>query len=353
MNLDRIASARHHLYLALANCGIAIDENADETLKRWTDSTELNRVISKMTRRDLYRTLFNRNPEAGWGVSNISSLNAPVTADLLHEFIFSEENRTCGHLIYAETFRAPAIVFVHIPKTAGTSINVALEKSCTLLTNDDIFSISDLISRYSEGPPNRPVVLSGHRTLSFYEQYFPLHRVDQIFTVVRDPIDLAISFFNYAMDKLHGTDNAWLARHSSSVSAWKHSSNDIKSTFHNYLDSRFFSENVTNIYCKYLNSGGSENQKDASRQTIDNLARLGVTVVRIDKTTEFISTICPTPDIGSMANISPKLITRDDLSYDEVDNIRQRLESDYSFFHALDNFADWRHHGILRMSAQR
>lgn len=311
-------------------------------------SPELMGLMAKLRRRDLYKIIFNRTPEVGWGVSNISYLNAYVSPEILYEFIFSEENLTCGHLIYASTFQVPVRIFVHIPKTAGTSLNSEMNNNSILLTNDDACDVLDLISRYSLGAPRKPIVLSGHRTLAFYDKYFDLCRAEQIFTIIRDPIDLAISFFNYSISKFKSNDVAWLSRHGAAVEMWLSAGGGGRSTFIKFIDSPFFNENVSEIYSRYL-GGDIASSDEGGRSIIDNLARLGVLVVHVDKVDEYF--FKPGKNRKFRENVSENFISRKDIDFDLLTHLKNRLAGPYEFYNLLDNFNCWRESGVIDFSS--
>ncbi len=85
-------------------------------------------------------------------------------------------------------------VFVHIPKTAGTSFQNALRK---ILGNDAV-SPSFNASRLSEADAERLdqyTVISGHISKVDLDRYFP-HR--ELLTILRDPLDRCVSWYYFA-----------------------------------------------------------------------------------------------------------------------------------------------------------
>jgi len=88
----------------------------------------------------------------------------------------------------------PKWVFVHIPKTAGTSFQNALRQ---VLGNDAVspsFNASELSEAEAERL-DKYSVISGHISITDVNRYFPDRR---ILTILRDPLERCISWYFFA-----------------------------------------------------------------------------------------------------------------------------------------------------------
>jgi hypothetical protein len=102
------------------------------------------------------------------------------------------------------------LVFIHVPKCAGTDLSTNLMAKFPFLhqimtqpnwigKNDLFHAISRLVLhlRFFD-----QIFVTGHNRLSFYTSYDLIRSTDKIFTILRDPVQIAISQVNYVMTRL-------------------------------------------------------------------------------------------------------------------------------------------------------
>jgi len=101
-------------------------------------------------------------------------------------------------------------IFVHIPKCAGTDLVLNLAPNrlsfAKVLTLEHWISKKELFTALSglvrAAPFYDQVLLYGHVTVGEYVDICGVRSTDQMFTVVRDPVDLLLSQANYAATRL-------------------------------------------------------------------------------------------------------------------------------------------------------
>lgn len=114
------------------------------------------------------------------------------------------------------------VVFMHIPKTAGTSIRTAVEKSSSPHTVVNHYRIGKKVTTSAfehlfdskeggqqlfdmfrgDGPPGKPLFLCGHFRLNRYQGIFP---IDRFATFLRHPVTRALSHYAYYKAKTDGS----------------------------------------------------------------------------------------------------------------------------------------------------
>lgn len=313
----------------------------DEFIKVAEKTKVLIKIIKTIHRRDLYIILYDRLPERAWEINLSDTLNKTITFDLLYDFLYSEESKLVCDIVYAKTFIDRGVdIFIHINKTAGSSLNTLLGVNYDILNGKhDAASISSLYSN-SE---NRNILLSGHRYLDFYESNFPLTQVRRIFTVVRDPIDLAISFFNFALTMADNDHPAWGLLYKDIVSTWRATSDKPINWFERYLESDFFAFNVKGIFYKFL--GSKFDSPEDIRAIFNNLLRHGVIVIKPEQINTYFKNDEVLEEVRS--NESIKYINRESLPFDAMYALTKRLTPEIEFYSMLNNFSEWENNGVL------
>ena len=313
----------------------AFIESANANLK-------LKELILGYQRRDLYAILYDRLPEKTWEINLATTLNQPVDMKLLYEFLFSEENNLICEIVLAKTFYEKGVdLFIHINKTAGSTLNMLLRSESveTLSCQFNAITISGLYKNNNW----KSLLISGHRPLSFYLSTLDLLQVRKIVTVIRDPIDIAISFFNYALTMDQTNDPNWGEYYSRIVLSWKVNGKTYQNWFETYLDSVFFKENVKNIFHKFF--GVSGDLPENSRALFNNLLIVGAVLLKPQKVNEYFSNTDMHNQV--MENQSIKFVTRNSLNFDTVLNLSTKLAPDVAFYTLLNNFSQWQNDGVL------
>lgn len=102
------------------------------------------------------------------------------------------------------------LIFIHVPKCAGTDLSANLMKKVPFLhqqmtqshwlAKDDLFrALSRLVLniRFFDD-----LFVTGHNSLGYYTARRLIRPSDKVFTILRDPIQIAISQVNYVMTRL-------------------------------------------------------------------------------------------------------------------------------------------------------
>lgn len=93
-------------------------------------------------------------------------------------------------LPHKSLLQAP-LLFVHVPKTAGTTIRMMVE---CLYPEENILRITDPAVYEQEGFPKRALFVSGH-VQTYFRNYF--HTPPHLMTVLRDPVERIASAYRY------------------------------------------------------------------------------------------------------------------------------------------------------------
>jgi hypothetical protein len=146
----------------------------------------------------------------------------------------------------------PELVFLHIPKAAGTSQRSAFHRHYGI---ENIFWIGrdcpPNISRYPRGQVGERFVVGGHKLLSFYPR-----DLDPLYcAILRDPIDRAISLFGY-YTRPGLARSAWEEKARSDVlEKMRDKGIDPESMLLSIRNCRPFRQEISNFQCKYLSLG--------------------------------------------------------------------------------------------------
>jgi ketosteroid isomerase-like protein len=157
-------------------------------------------------------------------------------------------------------------VFVHVPKTAGTSFNIAMRYALGPDAVSQGFNATNMTSSEAERL-DRFDVISGHISMADVSRYFSDRA---ILTILRDPIDRCLSWYYWA--RKDSTPSF-----SSDIAAAKRY--DIESFFD--LDHRFHYRNVFNRQVRQLGdhvlnvSTDLDKAYDAAKATLRSAAWVG------------------------------------------------------------------------------
>jgi ketosteroid isomerase-like protein len=157
-------------------------------------------------------------------------------------------------------------VFVHVPKAAGTGLNIAMRYALGPDAVSQGFNASNMTSSEAERLDQFDVI-SGHISMADVSRYFPDRA---ILTILRDPIDRCLSWYYWA--RQDSTPSF-----SSDIAAAKR--HDIESFFD--LDHRFHYRNVFNRQVRQLGdhvlnvSTDLDKAYDAAKDTLRSAVWVG------------------------------------------------------------------------------
>jgi len=184
------------------------------------------------------------------------------------------------------------LVFLHIPKTAGTSVQFALRH---YYGDDEVFwfgvdgpAAPRLFPRKLIGDRH---LVGGHKPLHFYPA-----RLDPLYcAVVRDPVARAISLFAYyARPELAGAEKDQQVRNRH-LQELRGKGLDPESMLSSIRHCRAFRREITNTQCKYLSRG-----RHTFANVIKTLGGLDVLVGTVERFDEFYRCL------GELLNWTPQ-----------------------------------------------
>jgi hypothetical protein len=150
-----------------------------------------------------------------------------LARDYIGELLLSDDFQKNLIPLFLEAFpEMKRVIFVHVPKCAGTDLSANLMRRLPFLhqqmtqpnwmQRDDLFrAISRLVLnvRFFD-----QIFITGHNSLRYYTSRNLVRPVDKVFTILRDPIEIAVSQVNYIMSRL--TAEARSKDHSPDTGEW-------------------------------------------------------------------------------------------------------------------------------------
>ncbi len=133
--------------------------------------------------------------------------------DMLNELLLSPEFQQNILRLFLEAFpEKRRLLFIHIPKCAGSDLShhlaglypcVAEQLRALHWTNKKLLfeALSDTVRRLHFSDT---ILVRGHVNLADYLEHGLARRCDRLFTILRDPVDSAISQVNYILTRLKG-----------------------------------------------------------------------------------------------------------------------------------------------------
>jgi hypothetical protein len=307
-----------------------------EAFRRYDRSTGLVSVLDRfdlsgVRPRHVYHTVLGRLPETaqvalpGPGYSARNYAHAALVSDEFQRNILSLFLRA-----FPERRR---LIFIHIPKCAGTHLQLRLRtryptlsaefQERALAPTEGLFTLlRDLVST---SDPN--LFVFGHLPLSWFSQRSLLRPTDALFTVVRDPLDLTLSAVNYIAGKLI----AFPTFASSDTKVWADSLGI--SAGGSWLDDKpalcraiLMNPALTpkNALCHYLGSG-------TARSAIDAIIRTNIEITDVTRYNKWFAEKWELP-LGPRENVSDPVISRDDLTADDLNYIEALTQEDRGLY---------------------
>jgi hypothetical protein len=143
--------------------------------------------------------------------TNSTEAGKYLARDHVNELLLSDRFQNNLIPLFLNAFpEKKRLIFIHIPKCAGTDLSANLMKKLPFLhqqmsesiwmTKNDLFrAISRLVIniRFFD-----QIFVTGHNSLRYYVGEGLVRPFDRVFTIVRDPIEIALSQINYVMTRL-------------------------------------------------------------------------------------------------------------------------------------------------------
>lgn len=140
-----------------------------------------------------------------------------------------------------------SLVYLHIPKSAGTSHRDYLSK---VYGEESIFwyGLHADSREFDAGEVGEVPAIGGHKPLSFYPP-----TMDALYTsVVRDPVERAVSFYNYCTCAPESSNALWSGKLIEAQQEWRDRGIDPNSLVKSIENCEAFRVEVSNLQCAYL-----------------------------------------------------------------------------------------------------
>lgn len=141
----------------------------------------------------------------------------------------------------------PKLVYLHIPKCAGGSHRRYLTKA---LGEDSVFwygfnsDKTEFDAQETEAYP----AIGGHRDIQFYP-----HDYNALYTaVLRDPVERAVSLFNYCINPPPSKIDSWREQQEREIESWRNKGVDSTSMRKSIEQCRELRRDISNAQCGYL-----------------------------------------------------------------------------------------------------
>jgi len=231
------------------------------------------------------------------------------------------------------------LIFVHIPKCAGSDLAAQISKNTPTvtqrITNPDWASKAELFCAIRQLVVNSVVsdniFVSGHYTLNELIGRRACRYGDEIFTVVRDPIDRAISNINYATSIIAGVSSglldypAWSSIAAETIQYLGKDHVDLiklaKTIMH---DKRIITPNAI---CNCLGDG------DAA-SAMDKIAGSNIEITDTTRYNEWIKNRWGA-ERSERLNASESVLTRDKLTSDDLEYLAAIFSEDIIIYQAI------------------
>ncbi|WP_428483711.1 hypothetical protein [Rhodopila sp.] len=307
--------------------------------------------VADMSPRQIYHAVHNRPPdtiEAALPAANDRAIPTFIAALSSLEF---QEN-LAAHILrsFPEKRR---LYFVHIPKTAGVdlathlicrypSINTNLLDRTLTPEPKQIFAAMKHI--VLEIACSDTIFISGHTHLGTFQKWNGngIRYQDQVFTVVREPLEQIVSQINYTLMRIFSDENpippdtlGWRKLFSIESPCPQYSQDAIRQLARQIL--RNPGVVVPNVVCAFL---GGNSYKRSVLQTVAHDLEV-VELQRLDAWSEQKWSVSSTP--GGRLNSSKKFVSLQDFPPDDQDYARSIVQEDVQYYE--DVMAAYERHG--------
>ncbi len=169
--------------------------------------------LTGFDRRKIYRSVLGRNPES------VELCRTPPDYRADTHFLEALRSREFQKSLIKLLLRAfperRRIIFIHIPKCAGTDLIAKLAPRYPSINNTltsemwtsetDLFTVLKRI--VSEAYCSNAVFVYGHIGLSWLISQDLIRGQDDCFTIVRDPVEMVLSHVNYILKRIRAADS--------------------------------------------------------------------------------------------------------------------------------------------------
>lgn len=215
------------------------------------------------------------------------------------------------------------ILFSHVPKAAGTSMESILSKNFLMseilhINAPDLNKQPNLLSLKK----NYPKLICGHHPIHGYiYQALPDKPLFHL-TQLRDPVDRVISYYNY----IH-------AKHDHPLHTYAHRRSLVD--FINSTPSPELSNGQSKRFSGFLHSEAPSDETllSTAKKTLSECFSLVLTTCLFDEGLLLLKNRLDLKDIYyQRSNVSTKVIKRDDLSHSELNLIKSKNQADIELF---------------------
>lgn len=149
----------------------------------------------------------------------------------------------------------PTLVYLHIPKSAGTTYR---EYLINIYGKENVFwyGLDSDPKTFDPEEVASVSVVGGHKKLSFFPRTF-----DALYaSVIRDPLERAVSHFNYCTAPYAGKGAKWPEEHLRTQEIWREKGMLPSSLLRSIENCEDFRHQVSNYQCDYLSRYGASFQ---------------------------------------------------------------------------------------------
>lgn len=217
MNSTNLTAARQAIIQAVADSFDEENGNEDRLIELTRTKLEGDPLIASLSWRDVYSVMLDRLPDAKATPILENTAHYSPLAHVCEILSSAEFSGACASFVLKALPDKEPIFFVHIPKTAGTTLKDALRASAPCLPWDGMFAqqywlrgaygnlgqYRFLTSHWRNH--SEPLWMTGHYRLRKVISDGTFKSGHRGFTVFRHPLDIVISQLNYMATCLRRT----------------------------------------------------------------------------------------------------------------------------------------------------
>ena len=269
----------------------------------------------------------------------------PLARDYFNELLLSKKFRDniLEHALRAFPEKR-RLFFIHIPKCAGSDLashlalrypSVKQQWQEEAWFSQEEFFVS--LSQFAREVQFSDFILTGgHVRLSYFVDADLIRPIDRIFTVLRDPVDIAISSVNYVITRIHA--NIETRQMDADVRDWLSTLgiSDFPAQISPQLTADLIRRALynhvivpPNSMCYWLGGGDA-------KAVISRLGRYNVELTTTAKYDNWVRSEWGVT-VPTKTNVSTKYITLNNLANQELSYLRNLSPEDYKLFNLVEN----------------